>query len=760
MKKNKLWLKKAFLLGCLLVPNMAYAQAVTTTVYGDDFATGWENWSWGSKLSTDTTHKYKSSGNSSLAVTYTEAWAAVSFRTATPINTTGYSMIRFAVYGAEGGGELSVSTQATDEGADSTAFKFTPTANAWTVIEVPLTALGSPTQIARISIQNGSNESQPTYSIDELYLIASPSPAIDLNVNATVGRKPISPSPAINLSVDATVGRKPISPLIYGINNDDKNDGTNDDVALMQKLGISVRRWGGNSVSRYNWQLDASNRADDWYFENFRMSNATNLPTDSAANRFIANNKLAAANSIITIPMIGYVAKDGNLSTCGFSIAKYGLQQSSDKCRPDCGNGVKRHKLDGNYVTDNAQADTSVAPDCDKAVKVKPDGSPVTDNDRADTSIAVDAVYAKNWVSYLVTRYGKAVNGGVNFYGLDNEPDIWFATHRDIAPQGLTYDQLRDRSYQYAAAIKQADPSAKTLGPSVMGWTYYWHSPSDGQQNDQQNDWRITPDRDAHDGIPLVPWYLQQMKAYELTHGKRLLDYLDLHYYPATPDVYNDTDTTEGDAATQAKRLESTRSLWDNTYVDQSWIGEIVKLIPRMRDWVDTNYPGTKLAITEYNWGAPEHINGALAQADVLGIFGREGLDLATLWVLEPLGINQPLAFAFRMYRNYDGSGGKFGDTSINAVSNSQGELAIYAAEESATGALTIMVINKTGRELTAPLTLNNFTPTGTVQRWRYDATQLGKIVPLADQVLTNNTISSTFSANSITLYRIPGHHL
>lgn len=748
MSKNKVWQKKAFLLSSLLFSSMIYAQSVpdaqtvweaggegqlcfsakgsklpcnsdattdflaktesTVTpmaagqimIYEDALASGWEDWSWDSTLSTDTLHKY--SGNASLAITYTAAWAGVSFRTVAPINTTGYSSIRFAVYGATGGGKLSVFTQATDSGTASTHFQFTPSANVWTMIDVPLTALGSPSQIARISIMDQTGAIQPTYSIDALQLVGQP----------------------ISLSVDANLNRKPISPLIYGINGYGMNGG---DVAFMQGLGISVRRWGGNNVSRYNWQKDASNTASDWYFENTRMSDATNLPTDSGANRFITNNKQAAANSIITMPMIGYVAKDGNLSSCGFSVAKYGPQTGSDPYRPDCGNGVK------------------------------PDGSFVTGNAKTDTSVAVGTTYVKNWVSYLVTRYGNANNGGVNFYGLDNEPDIWFETHRDVAPVGLKYDQIKNLTYQYAAAIKAADPNAKTLGPDVMGWTYYWHSPYDGQRQD----WATPDDRNAHGGIPLVPWYLQQMKAYEVANGKRLLDYLDLHYYTATPGV---SLQPAGNATTQALRLESTRSLWDPTYVDQSWIAQagpdngIVKLIPRMRSWVANNYPGTKLAITEYNWGAPEHINGALAQADVLGIFGREGLHLATLW--SPPTANQPLAYAFRMYRNYNGTGGKFGDTSIKAVSNFQGKLAVYAAEESATGALTIMVINKTGGSLTAPLTLSNFTPTGTLQRWRYSAAQLGQIVRLPDQTFTGNIISSAFPANSITLHRIPGHHL
>jgi peptidoglycan hydrolase-like protein with peptidoglycan-binding domain len=118
------------------------------------------------------------------------------------------------------------------------------------------------------------------------------------------------------------------------------------------------------------------------------------------------------------------------------------------------------------------------------------------------------------------------------------------------------------------------------------------------------------------------------------------------------------------------------------------------------------------------------------------------------------------MAFAFRMYRNYNGIGGKFGDTTVKAVSNFQSKLSVYAAEETDTGALTVMVINKTANNLTAPLTLSHFTPIGTVQRWQYSATQLGQIVHLLDQTLAGNKINSTFPANSITLYRIPGHHL
>ena len=82
----------------------------------------------------------------------------------------------------------------------------------------------------------------------------------------------------------------------------------------------------------------------------------------------------------------------------------------------------------------------------------------------------------------------------------------------------------------------------------------------------------------------------------------------------------------------QLRRNRSTRSLWDPNYVDETWINDKVQLIPRLQNWVNTYYPGTPIGITEYNWGAENHINGATTQADIFGIFGREGLDMAARW--------------------------------------------------------------------------------------------------------------------------------
>ena len=160
------------------------------------------------------------------------------------------------------------------------------------------------------------------------------------------------------------------------------------------------------------------------------------------------------------------------------------------------------------------------------------------------------------------------------------------------------------------------------------------------------------------------------------------------------------------------------------------------------------------MAITEYNWGALDTMNGALAQAEVLGIFGREGLDLATIWG-EPQP-DQPGAYAFRMYRDYDGAGSRFGDVSVSAASSDQGQLAVYAAQRSSDKALTLMIINKTAENLTSSLAVAGLRGNGTAQRFTYSTADLTSIVRGDDLPVQRGTIDATYPANSVTLLVLP----
>lgn len=533
------------------------------------------------------------------------------------------------------------------------------------------------------------------------------------------------PTVDVTLTVDAAANRAPISDFIYGMN------WGNEDFAA--ELDIPVRRWGGNRTTRYNWQNDMSNTAIDWYFENVRESDAANPPDDSATNRFIAQDRRTGAASYLTVPLIGWVS-NGNGVACGFSTAKYTYTPaphpdgapSRSPDRPACGNGVIQFKNGNSW-------------------------EPVfyVGNDPLDTSIAVDASFAADWVTHLTGKFGAANSGGVRFYGMDNEPELWNTSHADVHPDGYSYDELAEKTIAHAAAIKAVDPSAQVLGPEYGGWWGYFTSAQDVAAGNNA-------DRLAHGDQEISAWYLQQMAAYEQANGVRLLDYFALHFYPQGDGVMLGS---AGDAATQALRLRSVRALWDPTYADESWIagtsdGPAVRLIPRMKAWIDANYPGTKLAISEYNWGGLEHINGALAQADILGIFGREGVDLAAMW--DPPAIDQPAAYAFRIYRNYDGLGARFGDVRTQATSSDQARLSIYASQRSSDSSLTVVIVNKHSDSLTASLSVANFDGDAAAQVYRYSTADLNVIVHEADQPLTNNAFSASFPANSITLLVLP----
>ncbi|MDE3069716.1 MAG: glycoside hydrolase family 44 protein, partial [Acidobacteriota bacterium] len=501
------------------------------------------------------------------------------------------------------------------------------------------------------------------------------------------------------LSIDGSSGRHPISPYIYGMNFAEP--------APAAELELPIDRWGGNATETYNYRIGAENTGADWYYENIadcfgtehEWCSGQSVNTDFAYREFIAKDERAGARTLFTLPLAGYVAKNapvGHPLTCGFPASAFPSQEAFDPYDAGCGDGMEG----GRALTSEAERD----------------GTPV------------GASYDGAFVRDIVSRFGPASAGGVAIYELGNEPGLWDSTHRDIHPSPTTYDELWQRSREAAVAVKEADPSAAVLGFSEWGWPNYFCSAADGAP--QRECTAGDPDRAAHGGTPLVEWLLGRFHHEQESTGRRLLDYIDVHYY------------AQGGSDT-----EVTRSLWDPTYTDPSWIGAKIDLLPRMHEWVARNYPGTKTALSEYNLSVSSSpVVNALIEADALGIFAREGLDLATRWPLEADG---PLiAGAFRMYRNYDGGHGSFGDTYVSSSSADQSRLAVYGAQRTGDGAYTVMVINKTGEALTSPLSLQGFTPGAAAQVWRWSA---GSIARQPDQPITGAAMAATYPAQSMT---------
>jgi hypothetical protein len=168
-----------------------------------------------------------------------------------------------------------------------------------------------------------------------------------------------------------------------------------------------------------------------------------------------------------------------------------------------------------------------------------------------------------------------------------------------------------------------------------------------------------------------------------------------------------------------------------------------------MKNWVAQNYPNTKIGLTEYNWGAENHINGATTQADIYGILGREGMDMATRWTTPDAAT--PTFKAMKMFRNYDGQKSGFGETSVSAIAPNPDNVSAFAATRTADGALTVMVINKSATATQLDLNIANFSGGNAVQVWQLTAAN--QINRLSDASFKGGVIGQTVPAQSITLF-------
>jgi hypothetical protein len=248
----------------------------------------------------------------------------------------------------------------------------------------------------------------------------------------------------------------------------------------------------------------------------------------------------------------------------------------------------------------------------------------------------------------------------------------------------MSYDTTLANFVEYANAVKAVDPQAKVLGPVASGWTAYQYSALDAGSDN----YATHADRMAHGNRPFAQWWLGEVAKKDKAAGVRTLDYFDMHYYPQAGGVFSKA----ADPKTRALRIRSTRSLDDPSYVDESWIAQPVNLIPLLKGWISSEYPGTGLSISEYNWGGEEDSSGAVALAEVLGKFGLYGVDIASYWTCPP--VNSPAGGAFRIYRNFDGKGGAFGDQSLPAKVNRPG-LAAFAARHGSAGAVDVILVNE-----------------------------------------------------------------
>ncbi|MBO4523083.1 MAG: glycoside hydrolase [Ruminococcus sp.] len=448
--------------------------------------------------------------------------------------------------------------------------------------------------------------------------VASPFSGVNKNFALAAGYD-------MNITVDLKGERKEISPLIYGVNQY---------TSPLKDVKATAVRQGGNRMTAYNWETNASNAGSDWKHSSDTNLSESDDPADCVQVLSRDAAKYNVGYKLTTLQLAGYVSadKDGPVS--------------EEEIAPS-----KRW----NKVVLTKDAPFSDTPDLTDGI-----------------------VYMDEYVNYIIKKLGDSKSEtGIQGYSLDNEPVLWNDTHSRMHPEPVTIEELSTKSIEMAKAVKKLDPNAEIFGPALYGYTAFDHLDDDDSHDEWEN---VKKENNYH---WYLDCYLDQMKKASEENGTRLLDVLDIHYYSES--ARNGIDD----------RLQSVRTLYEDGFVENSWIGqwcmENVPILPTVKKSIDTYYPGTKLAISEYNFGGGDNASGTIAQAEALGCYADQGVYFASLWGGEPFimaGIN--------LYTNYDGKGGCFGDTLVPATTEDVSKSSTYAAVNADDDSnVTVMVTNK-----------------------------------------------------------------
>lgn len=509
---------------------------------------------------------------------------------------------------------------------------------------------------------------------------------------------------AAAITVNTGSQRAAISPYIYGANwqlNGDEN--------------LTVLRLGGNRMTGYNWENNASNAGADWYHSSDTyLCGSIDYPLSATECASSANGVIEHFvdfciqnnyESIVTLPMSGYVAAD---KSGDVTVAQ-------------------------------------TAPSSRWKIAVSKKGSAF----QFPPDLSDNFVYADECVNRLVQKYGNSMSpNGVKFYLLDNEADLWDSTHPRIHPTPVGAAEWVSRGVALSKAIKDVDSGAEVFGPVFFGiWS----------MRDQGADWNAV--RGAHTWY--ASYYLDQMRQASIADGRRLLDVFDIHWYTESreglypPFNYSSGQcrVTEGactSAAAQTSRMQAPRTLWDPTYIENSpvgqWCSNELPLLIKVQSAIDSYYPGTKISFTEHSHGGGNDYSGGIALADTLGIFGKYSVYLATIWEnAAPF-----TSAAFKIYRNYDGANSTYGNTKVQCESNDVPNMTSYASingtDESV---LHIIVINKAATAQTANVSVTSSFTYNNASAWAFGGAA-SAITSRTAPVVAGNAFSYSVPAHSV----------
>jgi len=443
------------------------------------------------------------------------------------------------------------------------------------------------------------------------------------------------PARCIDIYVDAAAGQRPISPYIYGKNNalsdNPKHSLSDSDWAFLEDAGVRfLRENGGNNATKYNWKLKLSSHPD-WYNNVYRHD------WDYAA-RSLQDN-LPGVQGMWSFQLIGKAA-----ATSAYNFNDWGYNRSQ------WWEGV-RNNWAGGGGPNAGEGDPNLY---------------LVDWSASDTVGILD-----HWFD---PQHGLGLDPcDIRYWSMDNEPEIWSGTHDDVYAQQPSAEAFLQKYFAVAKEARARFPDIKLCGP-VPANEWQWYN------------WDNDTLQDGDTRYPWLEYFIKRIGEEEQASGIRLLDVLDLHFYPGETDpadivqlhrVWFD-ENYDYPGANGVKRLG--RWGWDNS-IRQEYI------FARCRAWLDTYLGpdhGVTLGVTEMGIQGSNPNVTAVWYASTLGVFADEGVEVFTPWTWKP-GMWEVLHLFSRYGRA----------VRVACTSDNEETVSAYASLNTAQDAMTVICVNR-----------------------------------------------------------------
>jgi hypothetical protein len=502
----------------------------------------------------------------------------------------------------------------------------------------------------------------------------------------------------VNITIDPTKDVKMISPALYGRNNSLPKESyaqalTAAERVRLRESGVQfLREGGGNNATKYNWRKRLSSHPD-WY------NNVYGNDWDAGA-KFLRDSLPLSTKGFWSFQLIGKAASTGssNFNDWGYNSSQWWT-------------GTAQNLAGGGQVNTGGGSAATV------------NGNPnlYLENWTADSTVGI----LDHWFNTLNIPKER-----VTYWNMDNEPEIWNGTHDDIISASYPAESYMQSYFAVAKKARAKFPAIKLVGPVPANeWQWYnWMN-------------RIT----GSDGkyYAWLEFFIKRCAEEQKTSGVRLLDVLDIHFYPSesTPEqivqlhhVFFDRNYVY----TGANGVKNLTGSWDNTQTKEYIFG-------RINDWLTLYFGqnhGIKLGLTEIDVNNSTPSVVSTWYASMLGEFMKNDVEIFTPWSWKT-GMWETLHLFSRYNQTQAVQGASSDETFVSA----------YPSVNAAKDSMTVVLVNRSTTE-TKSTTLNftNFI----VENTTAEALRLSSL-PTTETFISHNQNAiqrsfASFASNKTTL--------